>query len=150
MNLLPKFLEVARKYAVQHEFDKIMSFRHTALVVSGGRIISIGFNSVHKLLRFDPELARKARRHQSENHAESSAILNHSNPENLRGAKVYVIRTLQNGQMANSKPCHLCQGVAYKYGISRIIYSIDEQEYGVWVASNYGHLNPKATYHQFL
>jgi deoxycytidylate deaminase len=133
LTLLPKYLEIARKQCVQHKFDKEMSFRHSALIVAGGRIISTGFNSHHNPLRFDPELARKAGRYRNENHAECSAILGFlARVSHENSAKMYVVRVLKNGTICNSRPCDLCSAVIKNCGfIKRVIYSITETEYGV-------------------
>lgn len=138
MNTLPRLLEISRKYAVRHRYPRKIGFRHAAVLVSGGRIISVGYNGLYSGVRFDPALAVASGRFQNENHAECACCERVKNPESLVGAKIYVSRISAAGRLVNSRPCRLCQISALHFGISRIIYSVSETEYGTWISSRYG------------
>lgn len=135
---LPKHLESCKKSAVNHSFDKDLTFQHSSILVSGGKIIGSGFNSHHVTeLRWDRMLAIKARRLQNENHAEIAAIVKARGKfgakKSLKGSTLYVARVHRNGDFAFSRPCVLCRIVIYNTGIRKVIYSIGPNEFGTWL-----------------
>jgi deoxycytidylate deaminase len=64
-------------------------------------------------------------------HAEMDAVLKARGKIDLRGSKIYVIRTKLSGGLGMAKPCEICQHILFNYGVKRAYYSIGEDEYGV-------------------
>lgn len=120
-SLKSKF-ETAKKIASKSSFR----FKHGAILISGGRIISTGynlstFNSFGRRFVQNPAKASL--------HAEISCILGVSR-KNTQGATVLVVRT-KNDSFRLSKPCDMCMSVLSFVGIKKVIYSISDEEYGV-------------------
>ena len=134
---ISKFLRAAKRKALSHAYDDRVGFQHAAILVNSNKIIAIGYNGIHDMsIRFDKNKARQCGRLQNEKHAEIDAIFKARAKRDVRGSKIYIARILKNGQFAQSKPCELCQHVLFNYGISRCIYSISENEFGVWIPHN--------------
>ena len=132
----PRWLERAKALAKTHEYEARLSYHHCALVIKGGKLIATGYNALNADLRFDPVLAKRARRLQNENHAEVSAILSVKNRETIIGSKVFVVRVTNDGKYAISRPCFLCQNVLHNFGVRSVIYSVSEYEFGTWRVHN--------------
>lgn len=49
------------------------------------------------------------------------------------GAIVFVSRTLANGLLGNSRPCHSCEKALRYRGVTKVYYSISDSEYGCLV-----------------
>jgi tRNA(Arg) A34 adenosine deaminase TadA len=131
------YLTVAQKRACKHNFDDRLTFCHAAILVSGRSIIATGYNYLHVTdLRFDRLKAVMAGRLQNENHAEVAAIYRARRKHDVRGMDMYVVRVHANGELAQSRPCTLCEHVMYNYGIKRVYYSISESEFGVMKLQN--------------
>lgn len=47
-----------------------------------------------------------------------------------RGASVFVARTVATGELALARPCGDCQKVLRSRGVTRVYYSISDDEYG--------------------
>jgi deoxycytidylate deaminase len=47
-----------------------------------------------------------------------------------RGAIVFLARTLASGQYGSSRPCHHCEKALRSCGVSKVYYSIGNEEYG--------------------
>lgn len=137
VDCINSFLEKAQNHANKHDFDDRLTFRHAAILASGSKVISKGFNYLHiSSLRFDAYAASMARRLQNENHAETAAILRGRRKHDTRGMDVYVVRVNAKGELAQSRPCELCQHVMYSHGIQRCFYSISPNEFGVMKVQN--------------
>jgi len=137
-----KFLLRAQRYALDHVYDPRLTFRHCAVLVSGGSIISIAYNFLHITdIRFDSMKAKICGRYQNANHAECAAILKVADKKDLCGTKLYIVRISRNGKLQNSRPCGLCRNTIIKYGISRVFYSISDGEFGVWNSNNFNETN---------
>ena len=94
-------------------------YRHGAVVVKGGRILSTGINKV----RNHPDVLSSKEEVKSESHihAEIDAIRKVSN---LDGAKIYVARLNKNGTSVGlSRPCDSCYDKIVEVGITKIIYT---------------------------
>lgn len=95
-------------------------FRHGAIIVKNGKIVSVGVNYYIN----DP-------RNMADNllkgvscHAEVAA-LNSARKTNLDGATIYVARVLRDGTPAMSKPCNECQKALKARGVKKVFYTID-------------------------
>lgn len=94
-------------------------FKHGAVVVKGGRVLSVGVNSqrndrdVYSTL---PDGARQV-------HAEYAAL--RALGGDARGATVYVARVNNFGEARMSMPCSRCQTLLRLAGVKRVVYTVD-------------------------
>tara|TARA_B100001996_G_C18622511_1_gene578316 strand:- start:456 stop:803 length:348 start_codon:yes stop_codon:yes gene_type:complete len=102
--------------AVEEAERSVQRFKHGAVIVKGGKIVSTGFNKV----------SRKCPSHMFSVHAEVSAI-KHSKV-GLCESHVYVVRLNTSG-LAESKPCENCQKFMKMHGVSRCFYSNSNGRY---------------------
>jgi len=128
-----RLIDATLGFARAHKHDSDMAAWVTAMIVSGGRVLSVGYNS-----RANSGLQEryKTNPHCNSIHAEVDAVLNVRRKIDLRGNKIIVVRRLRadninNLALAMAKPCPMCQAVLYSYGIKRAIYTINSNEYGV-------------------
>jgi pyrimidine deaminase RibD-like protein len=63
-------------------------------------------------------------------HAEMHA-LRQMNYE-AKGCVMFVARALRGGGSGLAKPCDDCQEVIRKAGVKRVVYTIDNENHGVW------------------
>lgn len=128
-----KFLEKARQYAVAHEYDPGIDYRLCALIVQGGKILSVGYNrkGSNSFVERYADLQRGLRDYCLSVHAELDAILRARSKIDLRGTKMYVVRVKAYGEFGMARPCEICEQVFKDYGIKRVYYSIQDNEYGV-------------------
>lgn len=133
-----RFLKLAIKECKTHQFDKLLQCNLTAVIVAGGRVLSLGYNKtsrnsfVQYLSEFD--LSGKPF---INTHAEVDAILKVRSKIDLKGCKIYIAR-YKHGQkeIGMARPCATCEIVLRRYGISRAYYTIDDNHYGVMNLSN--------------
>lgn len=88
-------------------------YRHGAVVVSNGRVIS---QAVNKKVG-DPETAWRV----SHIHAEFAALI--AAGSRATGAQVYVARILADGSPANSEPCKKCARLLNRLGVSQVVWT---------------------------
>lgn len=84
-------------------FRSPFNFRHAVLVVSGGRVLSLGYNTYCR-------------------HAEVNA-LSKLWASNRSGVVVYSVRFNRRGQLRMAKPCPACEAYLREYGIKSVVYS---------------------------
>ena len=115
-----RFFEFAKKMALLSSYEK---FRHGAIVVNHGSIMSAGHNKDRTTTfgaRFRPKELGPATIH-----AELAAILNV--PRNqTENADVYVVRLGAVDDLRYSKPCPMCQAAMKFVGIKRVFYSAED------------------------
>jgi deoxycytidylate deaminase len=128
-----RHIEIAMSFARAYNHDPSLPAVVTAMIVSGGRILSVGYNS-----RANSGLQEryKTNPHCNSIHAEVDAILNVRRKIDLTGSKIIVVRrhkydTVHRPHLALAKPCTMCQAVLYAYGIKKAIYTVSNNEYGV-------------------
>ena len=128
-----RLIEATLGFARAHKHDESMPAWLTATIVSGGRVLSVGYNS-----RANSGLQEhyKTNPFCQSIHAEVDAVLNVRRKIDLRGCKIVVVRKLRadnhnNLALALAKPCSMCQAVLYAYVIKKAIYTINNHEYGV-------------------
>ena len=93
------------------------NFKHGAVVVKGGRIVSTGIN------RFKNHPMTVSPEHIKEHcsvHAEVDAI---RKLKNARGATIYIARIGKRGNQALSRPCDNCYTAIQRAGINKIVYT---------------------------
>jgi deoxycytidylate deaminase len=126
VNIFNRYLRSA--IDVMKEVDKgHLEYNLAAVLVSGGRILSIGYNKAgHR------GLVEAYKHHPWANiHAEVDAVLQVRRKIDLTGSKIYVARSRDDGSVGHARPCDMCQAILKAYGIKRAYYTIDETSYGV-------------------
>ena len=128
-----RHIDMAMSFARSYSHDTSLPAVVTAMIISGGRVLSVGYNS-----RANSGLQEryKTNPHCNSVHAEVDAILNVRRKIDLTGSKIVVVRRLKydtanHPYLALAKPCTMCQAVLYSYGIKRAMYTISNNEYGV-------------------
>lgn len=126
---MDKFLDIAKRRVRTHNFNPNLVSYHCAMIVRGGKILSVGFNRSGS----SKVQHSKSHKHCSSVHAEVSALLNLQNREDAIGSKIYVVRINKNGQYAISVPCQMCQVILIEKGLKKAIFTLDNSEntYGV-------------------
>ena len=124
---MDKYLKHLIKQSHKYVFDQKMDFWLLAMIVSGGRILSIAANEHKKSMFVDAYYASHCNAH-----AELGAIKQVRRKIDLRGAKMYVLRVQRDHcTLALARPCPSCQELLLAYGIKKVIYTISASEYGV-------------------
>lgn len=85
-----------------------------SVIVQKNRVISMGYNS----LKTSP----KSKHPYKSIHSEMRAIWA-ANPDELKGASIYVFRQHRDGSLARSFPCQHCYNLIKESGIKRIYYT---------------------------
>lgn len=97
---------------------------HGAVVVKGGRVLSIGWNKNRNHPKIvSPEHIKT----ECSYHAEEVAI-REAGEENVKGAIIYVARVSKSGQDRDSKPCPKCATLIEQVGIKRVIFTMEAGE----------------------
>lgn len=119
-----RFLEMAKRFALAHDYKDNLEYELCAIVVRGGKAISVGFNK-----RNNSGLMRHyaIRDHQTI-HAEVDAILQIRKKIDLTGCKIFVCRVRKNGEVGLARPCGTCQAVLKAYGIKVMHYTTNSGE----------------------
>lgn len=136
-----RFFRIALQNAQAHDYEDL-EYHLCAVIVRGGSVVSVGFNkrNSNAFVEHYTDLARGQRDWCMSTHAEMDAVLQARSKIDLTGAKIFVIRKHQDiekhGYFALAKPCEICQHVLYNYGISRAIYTIDDNNHGVMKITN--------------
>lgn len=115
-----KFFEIAKNEAKKSEYQ----FRHGAVMIRGGNIITSSFNKARPV-----NFAHK--HHHNNNgslHAEIGCVLN-IEKEKTKGCDIYVVRITKTNDFVISRPCEMCQIICGEMGIKRIYYSIANNEF---------------------
>lgn len=120
---MTKHLRYAFDLIREHEFDPSLEYNLCAVIVRGGRILSVGYNS----RGWNPlsEHYRTAD-HACNIHAEVAAIISKRKKIRFEGSKIYVVRIKSDGTVGNAKPCEMCQHVLFNYGVKRAFYTTDD------------------------
>lgn len=113
------YFALAAKMACQSTYD---SYRHGAVLVKGGSVISVGFNK-ENTCSFGQRF-RKFKTGNATLHAELSAVLGLDRSATDK-ADIYVVRVGRLYDFKMSKPCPMCEEVLRFCGVSRVFYSVD-------------------------
>jgi len=109
------------KTALKQARNSAVSFKHGAIIVSGGRILSTGKNKYgsHRISRMYYPRHKKATIH-----AELQAVLNVHNSELLKGSTLYSARIGRGRNTATmiSTPCPSCIEVMKAFGIRDVVF----------------------------
>ena len=118
-NTQKKWLEVAKSAAV----NSTCRSKHGAVIVSGGRILSVGINR-----------SRLANSYANwwedgpapSTHAEVSAIKQCKGVD-LSNATIYIARVNRRGDEMMSRPCPRCLEACRAVGIRKLVYTISSE-----------------------
>ena len=119
-----KFLKMAWKRALSHQFPENQGFRHCAVLASGSKLMAIGYNRSG----WSSEQAYKYNTKKLDCctvHADVDALLKLKNRDASKGATIYVIRVTRKGELAMSKPCPMCSMILKEHGVRKAVFSID-------------------------
>lgn len=110
-----RYLDIAANLAMSSSVNK---YKHGAVIVRGGRIISTGINKFknHPMVFNDVKLIKQS----AHVHAEIDAMRKIGD---LRGAKIYIARINKNGVRGLSRPCDACYQEITNAGIHKIVYT---------------------------
>jgi deoxycytidylate deaminase len=89
--------------------------RHGAVLVSGGRVLSLGVNK-----RRNMNIAGQRSPHYTY-HAEQQALKGIEKP--LHKATLYVARISKANSPVNSRPCSECYKLLVEYNIKEVVYT---------------------------
>lgn len=134
-----KYLKMAERLALEHDYDPVLEYFLCALIIKGGRVVGTGYNkkSTNSFVEHYADLARgTGRDYCMSTHAELDAICKSRAKTDLRGSKIYVVRIKPSGGIGMAKPCPICQCALLAYGIKKAYYSIADNEYGVMKVSD--------------
>ena len=127
-----RYVDMALNLAREHKWDENLLSCHCALIISGGRVLSVGFNSMASS-GLQRRYATNPFCHNV--HAEISSILEIRRKICLTGSKMVVVRRLRADSVlvpsiGMSRPCEMCTAVLFSYGIKKVIYTISNNEIG--------------------
>lgn len=115
------FLNLAMRAAESSDCHQ----RHGAIVVRSGSVLSIGTNKWRNDISTAGILHDQGRSKDISIHAEVDALSRVANP---RGATIYVARVNRAGQPRLSKPCSECAKALKKAGISKVVYTVTDDD----------------------
>lgn len=123
---MDRYLKLAAKFCRDHDYDPTLEYNLCAIIVSGGRVLSVGYNN-----RSNSALQEfyKTQDYSCTLHAEVDAVLRVRRKIDLRGSKIYVVRRLAGDtpdkpMFGMARPCLTCQTVLYRYGVRKMYYTI--------------------------
>ena len=130
-----KFLQKAMDYCQVHEYDESIDYHLCSIIVRGGKILSIGYNShdINGFVEFYTKIGKENDRdYCSTTHAEQNAVLKARGKIDLQGCDIYVVRRKwKDATYGIARPCRICRRVLHAYGIRRAFYSVDDNTYNV-------------------
>lgn len=133
-----RYLRMAINQGMAHDYEDNIDYKHCAVLVKGGSVVSVGFNKMttNSFVEHYTDMVRGPNRdYLLSTHAEQAAILQVRNKIDLTGCKIYVarIRPAQSkyGKVGMSAPCNICEQVLMAYGINKAYYTIDDFSFGV-------------------
>lgn len=130
-----RFLNKALSLIKEHSYDEAVDHELCAIIVRGGKILSIGFNhhETNGFVESYTSRIRGVRDYCLSTHAEMSSVALARKKIDLHGADIFIARRRRlTDSFGLARPCAICQYILYKYGIRRAFYSIDDENtYGV-------------------
>lgn len=109
------FLDLAVRVAESSE----VSFKHGAVVVRGGSVLSVGVNKWKNPMK--PDFPPSAYDPTISVHAEVDALSRCADP---RGATIYIARVNKRGEERISRPCIDCEKALIVAGVRKVIYTL--------------------------
>lgn len=115
------FLNLAMRAAESSDCHQ----RHGAIVVRSGSVLSIGTNKWRNDISTAGILHDEGRSRDISIHAEVDALSRVANP---RGATIYIARVNRTGKARLSKPCINCAKALKEAGVSKIVYTLNNDD----------------------
>lgn len=119
------FIKIAKKEALKSKYQ----YKLGCILVHGSKIVSKGHNKstkTHKIAYYNHDHLEFATVH-----AEVDTLINVSK-EIARKSDLYVVRVRRKDhKFAMAKPCKMCEKIIKKMGVKRIIYTINDNEFGI-------------------
>ena len=123
MAKIDRHMQTAIKRIKQDEFDPNLCAHLSAIIVKGGKIVSIGRNKP----KMNSYIKNRAHHENCATiHAEIDAIFKVRRKINLRGSDIYVARITKHGDHGMAAPCPMCMSTIKSYGIKRIYYTTQD------------------------
>lgn len=97
----------------QHKLSAVLLYR--------GRPITAGVNDQYKT---HPKIRQFSQ--VKTLHAEAACLFKVKDPEIIKDCELVVYREDRQGNMANSRPCEVCQAMFRYYGLKKVTYSTAE------------------------
>jgi len=132
-----RYLKLATKNALAHEYEEFMDYKLAAVIVKGGCVIGVGYNksTTNAFVEHYTDKTRGwGRNYSLSTHAEMDVIAQARAKTDLRGSKLFVCRIrppAATDVVGLARPCRICQNVMDAYGIRKAYYTIDDNNYGV-------------------
>lgn len=101
-------------------------FHVSAIIYNKKQIISKAYNIP---FGWKKHLHPKFKKYDTSIHAETAAIINARC--DLKGASLFVLRINNSGNLRLAKPCEHCMQYITYVGIKKVIYTIDDNEFGI-------------------
>lgn len=119
--LLPRDIKVVTKLAKLCVSNPVpLRCKHVAALVDKNKIISLGLNKAQS----DPGFYKLSQNQKKQFiHAEWDCLNNVGT--DCSRLSLYVVRVNKNGELAQSKPCLICQKLITKTGIKRVVYTVN-------------------------
>lgn len=113
-------IRIVNKLALLCLENKInLRCRHVAAVADKNRIISIAFNQE----KTDPWFYKVSKSQTKQfGHSEQQCLKNLK--MDLRRCTLYSVRVDRSNELAQAKPCHICEQIIKKSGIKRVVHTI--------------------------
>jgi len=119
-----KYLRLALRRIDGEHYSKDLQYKHAAVIVKAGRVLSIGRNR-DKTHPNSILIDEDGNSYTLSVHAEMDAISRVKNKDQLRGATIYIARKGRTGHPGMSCPCKMCQDLINKYGMKRAVFTTD-------------------------
>lgn len=99
--------------------NSCLQYKHSACLIQGERIISLGYNKYIKKNIIQNQIIK------STIHAEIDALCK-IDSKYVRGMDILIIRVCNSKKLGNSRPCNSCIDKLCKRGIRKVYYSNKE------------------------
>jgi deoxycytidylate deaminase len=109
------YLDIAVRLAESSDSN----FKHGAVFVRGGRLLSVGVNKWRNKNNI-PVIESDGYIPHLTIHAEIDAL---ARVKDAKGATVYIARVTKNGEERFSRPCERCEKALMDAGVKRVVYT---------------------------
>lgn len=116
---MPRHIKWIRYCLKKAQESKVVNYKHSSVLVKGGKIISIGINKMKSGCLADPCYEYKGW------HSELDCLFN-LDPKVINGSTLYVGGYSKGGNVLYSKPCKHCQEYLKKHKLKAIYFSNPE------------------------
>jgi deoxycytidylate deaminase len=107
----PRMFELAKKLSLK----STSKFKLGCVIANKNRIVCVGHNFMEKTHPKVPSIWKTL-------HAELHALIGTSSLD-TKGCVAYVYRETKDGQLANAKPCPMCEAALRQAGVKKVYYT---------------------------